>query len=154
MKKEKSSGFNENSSSKLWGGRFQKKAHPSFKKFNCSLNFDYRLAEQDIIGSIAWVEALEKAKILKSSELKKISDLLNDLLQKVKKNPKFILDSQFEDIHTYVEDFLTKNIGDLGKKLHTGRSRNGVSQPLEICYLKSGNFKLYLLILQRKIKIR
>lgn len=109
---------------KLWGGRFQQKSHPLFQKFNSSLNIDYRLAEQDIIGSIAWSKSLLECNILNIKEQKKIEDALKDLLCVVEKDPKIMLSSTAEDIHSWVESQLIKKVGVLGKKIHTGRSRN------------------------------
>ncbi|MDU3067756.1 MAG: lyase family protein [Escherichia coli] len=90
----------------LWGGRFTQAADQRFKQFNDSLRFDYRLAEQDIVGSVAWSKALVT------------------LLEDVRARPQQILESDAEDIHSWVEGKLIDKVGQLGKKLHTGRSRN------------------------------
>ncbi|MBK4775263.1 argininosuccinate lyase [Candidatus Pantoea edessiphila] len=108
----------------LWGGRFKESTNQMFKNFNDSLKFDYRLAEQDIISSIAWSKALMTVNILNSKEQKQLEQELNILLDKVRINPKEILSSQAEDIHSWVENELILKLGELGKKLHTGRSRN------------------------------
>lgn len=108
----------------LWGGRFSQAADKRFKHFNDSLRFDYRLAEQDIIGSIAWSKALVTVNVLSQDEQSKLEQALNALLISVQENPTQILDSDAEDIHSWVEQSLIEKIGDLGKKLHTGRSRN------------------------------
>lgn len=108
----------------LWGGRFTQAADQRFKQFNDSLRFDYRLAEQDIIGSIAWSKALVTVNILTTEEQQELEDALNALLNDVRANPQQILDSDAEDIHSYVEGRLIEKVGALGKKLHTGRSRN------------------------------
>ncbi|MDE1474643.1 argininosuccinate lyase [Xenorhabdus bovienii] len=108
----------------LWGGRFSQEADQRFKQFNDSLRFDYRLAEQDIIGSVAWSKALVTVGVLVSEEQQKLELALNELLGEVRANPKAILQSDAEDIHSWVEGQLIAKVGDLGKKLHTGRSRN------------------------------
>lgn len=108
----------------LWGGRFTQAADARFKQFNDSLVFDYRLAEQDIIGSIAWSKAILSVNILTSEEQSRLEQALNELLVQVRKDPEQILASDAEDIHSWVEQKLIEKVGDLGKKLHTGRSRN------------------------------
>ena len=111
----------------LWGGRFSQAADQRFKKFNDSLRFDYRLAEQDITGSIAWSKALVTVNVLSYDEQKKLEKALNELLHSVQQDPQQILQSDAEDIHSWVEQKLIEKVGDLGKKLHTGRSRNDQS---------------------------
>ncbi|MBD2784930.1 argininosuccinate lyase [Xenorhabdus sp. DI] len=108
----------------LWGGRFSQEADQRFKQFNDSLRFDYRLAQQDIVGSVAWSKALVTVGVLTSEEQQKLESALNELLDEVRANPKAILQSDAEDIHSWVEGQLITKVGDLGKKLHTGRSRN------------------------------
>lgn len=108
----------------LWGGRFSQEADQRFKQFNDSLRFDYRLAQQDIIGSVAWSKALVTVGVLSAAEQQSLEQALNELLQEVQDNPESILQSDAEDIHSWVEGKLIDKVGDLGKKLHTGRSRN------------------------------
>ncbi len=108
----------------LWGGRFSSGPDQAFKQFNDSLPFDYQLAEQDIIGSIAWAGALNQVGVLNQNELTQITQALNELIQEVAAEPHAIVQSGAEDIHSYVEMALIAKVGDLGKKLHTGRSRN------------------------------
>lgn len=108
----------------LWGGRFSQAADQRFKLFNDSLRFDYRLAEQDIIGSVAWSKALVTVNVLTAEEQKKLEKALDELLVEVQAEPEAILASDAEDIHSWVEQKLIGKVGDLGKKLHTGRSRN------------------------------
>ncbi|GIA56462.1 argininosuccinate lyase [Vibrio cholerae] len=108
----------------LWGGRFTQAADSRFKSFNDSLRFDYRLAEQDIVGSIAWSKALVSVNVLSVQEQQQLEQALNHLLQSVQQDPEQILASDAEDIHSWVEQKLNEQVGDLGKKLHTGRSRN------------------------------
>lgn len=108
----------------LWGGRFTQAADQRFKQFNDSLRFDYRLAEQDIIGSVAWSKALVTVNVLTQDEQQQLEVALNTLLDGVRENPEQILQSDAEDIHSWVEGQLIDKVGALGKKLHTGRSRN------------------------------
>ncbi|MBD1564637.1 argininosuccinate lyase [Vibrio sp. S12_S33] len=108
----------------LWGGRFTQAADTRFKEFNDSLRFDYRLAEQDIVGSIAWSKALLSVNVLSEEEQQKLELALNELKLEVMEDPEQILRSDAEDIHSWVEQQLIGKVGDLGKKLHTGRSRN------------------------------
>ncbi|MGC0843055.1 argininosuccinate lyase [Pantoea agglomerans] len=108
----------------LWGGRFTQAADQRFKQFNDSLRFDYRLAEQDIIGSVAWSKALVTVNVLTQDEQQQLEAALNTLLDEVRENPEQILQSDAEDIHSWVEGQLIDKVGALGKKLHTGRSRN------------------------------
>ncbi|MCT2420072.1 argininosuccinate lyase [Pantoea sp. XY16] len=108
----------------LWGGRFTQAADQRFKQFNDSLRFDYRLAEQDIIGSVAWSKALVTVNVLTQDEQQQLEVALNALLDDVRENPEQILQSDAEDIHSWVEGKLIDKVGALGKKLHTGRSRN------------------------------
>ena len=108
----------------LWGGRFSQAADQRFKQFNDSLRFDYRLAEQDIIGSVAWSKALVTVRVLTATEQQQLEQALDALLAEVQADPQAILHSDAEDIHSWVETKLIDKVGDLGKKLHTGRSRN------------------------------
>jgi len=108
----------------LWGGRFTQAADQRFKELNDSLRFDYRLAEQDIVGSVAWSKALVTVNVLTADEQVQLEGALNALLEEVRANPRAILASDAEDIHSWVEGKLIDKVGNLGKKLHTGRSRN------------------------------
>ena len=108
----------------LWGGRFTQAADQRFKQFNDSLRFDYRLAEQDIVGSVAWSKALVTVGVLSAAEQQQLEEALNVLLEEGRANPQQILASDAEDIHSWVEGKLIDKVGQLGKKLHTGRSRN------------------------------
>ncbi|WP_040975402.1 argininosuccinate lyase [Necropsobacter massiliensis] len=108
----------------LWGGRFTQAADKRFKNFNDSLRFDYRLAEQDIEGSIGWSKALVGVGVLSEQEQRQLENALQQLLLEVRSNPQAILQDDAEDIHSWVESKLIDKVGNLGKKLHTGRSRN------------------------------
>jgi len=127
----------------LWGGRFTNKSHELFKEFNESLSFDYILVEEDIISSIAWSKTLMKSNILTKKEQIKIELALLELQNEIKDNIQNILISNCEDIHSWVEEKLINKIGTLGKKLHTGRSRNDqITTDLKLWCRK----KIYILL--------
>ena len=107
----------------LWGGRFTKETDQLVYNFNASISFDKRFYEQDIRGSIAHVTMLAKQGILTEDEKKQIIDGLNGIREDVENGTLEITD-KYEDIHSFVEANLIDRIGDAGKKLHTGRSRN------------------------------
>ena len=107
----------------LWGGRFTKETDQLVYNFNASISFDKRFYEQDIRGSIAHVTMLAKQGILTEEEKKQIIDGLNGIREDVENGTLEITD-KYEDIHSFVEANLIERIGDAGKKLHTGRSRN------------------------------
>ena len=107
----------------LWGGRFTKETDKLVYNFNASISFDKRFYRQDIRGSIAHVTMLAKQGILTEEEKEKITDGLNGILRDVENGSLEITD-EYEDIHSFVEANLIDRIGDAGKKLHTGRSRN------------------------------
>ncbi len=108
---------------KLWAGRFEKETNSLVNDFNSSISFDARLYSQDIRGSIAHANMLAKQGIITQDEAKQITDGLNQILQDIEEgNIEFSPDQ--EDIHMNIESILTSNIGQAGKKLHTGRSRN------------------------------
>ncbi|MDE6950890.1 MAG: argininosuccinate lyase [Lachnospiraceae bacterium] len=107
----------------LWGGRFTKETDKLVYAFNASIGFDKRLFEQDIEGSLAHVAMLGKQGILSKEETREITQGLISIREDVKKGVLGI-DENYEDIHSFVEAVLTERIGDAGKKLHTGRSRN------------------------------
>lgn len=108
---------------KLWGGRFTKETNKLVENFNESLSFDHRFYKQDIRGSIAHVKMLAKQNILTDNERDKIIEGLNSIEADIDAG-KLKFDDGSEDIHSYVEAHLIERIGDTGKKLHTGRSRN------------------------------
>ena len=108
----------------LWGGRFTQGPDQRFKDYNDSLKFDYRLALEDIEGSIAWADAIYSAGVLTEQENKDLKKALEELYTEVSENLDEIAKCDDEDIHSYVERRLIEKVGNLGKKLHTGRSRN------------------------------
>jgi len=107
-------------SKKLWGGRFEGKTDPGFAEFNNSFRFDRRLFEVDVTASIAYCRALEAAGVLTSEE----GTTIREALDRILKNDQDFNDSTAEDVHSFVEARLIELTGDLGRKLHTGRSRN------------------------------
>ena len=108
---------------KLWGGRFTKETNKLVENFNESLSFDHRFYKQDIRGSIAHVKMLAKQNILTDNERDKIIEGLNSIEADIDSG-KLKFDDGSEDIHSFVEAHLIERIGNTGKKLHTGRSRN------------------------------
>ena len=108
---------------KLWGGRFTKETNQLVHNFNASISYDQKFYKQDILGSIAHVTMLEKQNILTEEERDAIVDGLQNILQDIE-NGILSITPEHEDIHSFVEATLIERIGDAGKKLHTGRSRN------------------------------
>ena len=107
----------------LWGGRFTKETDQLVYQFNASISFDKRFYRQDIKGSIAHVTMLEKQGILTEEEKKTITGGLEGILADVEAG-KLAITDEYEDIHSFVEATLIQRVGEPGKKLHTGRSRN------------------------------
>jgi argininosuccinate lyase len=110
-------------SKNLWGGRFTGEAEPGFVEFNRSFGFDRRLFEADVRGSIAHGDGLVGAGVLSAAEGDTIKNALQAILERARSEPDY-LDDNSEDVHSFVEKKLIELIGDLGRKLHTGRSRN------------------------------
>ena len=108
---------------KLWAGRFQKETDTLVNDFNSSILFDARMYKEDIAGSIAHADMLGKQGIIETHEAEKIIDGLKVILADIEAGQvEFSMEN--EDIHMNIETLLTKRIGDTGKRLHTGRSRN------------------------------
>ena len=107
----------------LWGGRFTKETDKLVYNFNASISFDQKFYKQDIEGSIAHVKMLGKQKILTEQEMNDIVECLKQILADVESG-KLEISDEYEDIHSFVEANLIDRLGDTGKKLHTGRSRN------------------------------
>mgnify|MGYP005754027821 CR=1 FL=1 len=107
----------------LWGGRFTKETDKLVYNFNASISFDRKFYKQDIMGSRAHVKMLAKQGILTGKERDQILEGLDGILRDVE-NGTLEITSEYEDIHSFVEANLIDRIGDPGKKLHTGRSRN------------------------------
>ena len=110
---------------KLWGGRFTKETDQLVQNFNESLSFDQKFYRQDIRGSIAHVKMLAKQGILTEADRDAIVAGLEGIREDLDSGKLVIpADSEYEDIHSFVEGTLTERIGEAGKRLHTGRSRN------------------------------
>ena len=108
---------------KLWGGRFSKDSDPLMEDFHSSISFDQRLYQEDIEGSIAHATMLGSIGVLSSDEKEQIVEGLKRILEEIKAG-NIVFSQKAEDIHMNVETILTEKIGDVAKKLHTGRSRN------------------------------
>jgi argininosuccinate lyase len=109
---------------KLWGGRFTGEADAEFARFNASFSFDRRLLEADIEGSFAQAEALVKVGILSEAEANKIIEALKEIMRRAREDANYLDSRESEDVHSFVEAELVALTGDVGYKLHTGRSRN------------------------------
>ncbi|MBS7305279.1 MAG: argininosuccinate lyase [Lachnospiraceae bacterium] len=107
----------------LWGGRFTKETDKEVYAFNASINFDKRLIDVDIKGSIVHAKMLAKQNIISDADKDSIINGLNSILSDVKSG-NILITEEYEDVHSFVEANLIERIGDAGKKLHTGRSRN------------------------------
>lgn len=107
----------------LWGGRFSEPTDADLKALNDSIGFDIRFYREDIEGSIAYARAIAAAEVITDDEATTIIDGLNQVLQEFETG-EFEIQAGDEDIHTAVERRLTEIVGDIGGKLHTGRSRN------------------------------
>ncbi|HEY3104529.1 MAG TPA: argininosuccinate lyase [Pyrinomonadaceae bacterium] len=114
----------EKKADKLWGGRFTGEADSGFAEFNQSFAFDRRLFEADVRGSIGHCDGLARAGVLTNDEATQITSALAQILEAGLSNPKYFDDLPSEDVHSFVEARLVALIGELGRKLHTGRSRN------------------------------
>ena len=112
-------------SKKLWGGRFSGETDPGFARFNRSFGFDRRLFEADVRGSIAHCEGLRAAGVLDEEEASAVEGGLRELLARAgREGEAFLEDDAAEDVHSFIESRLTAIVGDAGRRLHTGRSRN------------------------------
>src|SRR5262245_9198264 len=107
----------------LWSGRFDTEPDRAALEFGASFRFDRRLFEDDVVGSLAWARALAKAGVLDAKEARQIEDALTALLERGRADAGFIHGDD-EDVHSFVERLLVAELGDAGKRLHTGRSRN------------------------------
>ena len=108
---------------KAWGGRFQQDTDPRVEKFTESISFDSRLYEVDVRGSKAHATMLATAGLLTDEERDLICSTLDDIRSEIEAG-KFAFTAELEDIHMHIESALIDRIGDVGRKLHTGRSRN------------------------------
>src|SRR6266700_6939253 len=107
----------------LWSGRFDIGPDAEAFEFGASFRFDRRLFEDDITGSLAWARALAAAGVLSAADASQIDAALSAMLDEARSNPEFV-DGPDEDVHSFVERVLVERLGDAGRRLHTGRSRN------------------------------
>ncbi len=121
---------------KLWAGRFRKELDKKTNDFNSSIAFDSRMAKEDILGSMAHAAMLAKQGIISAADGEAIRDGLAGILADLESGA-LAIDPNAEDIHTFVEGELTARIGDAGKRLHTGRSRNDQVALDDRLYLRS-----------------
>ena len=111
----------------LWSGRFDGDPDAALFAFGASFRFDRRLFEDDVTGSVAWSEALERAGVISATDGAAIRDALAAILERGRQDPAFFdsaAAAQDEDVHSFVERELIARVGDAGRRLHTGRSRN------------------------------
>jgi argininosuccinate lyase len=107
----------------LWSGRFDTDPDPAAFDFGISFGFDRALFEDDVTGSLAWADALRAAGVLSADDAKAIRAGLEAILAEGRRTPSFVAGPD-EDVHSFVERKLVERIGDAGRRLHTGRSRN------------------------------
>jgi len=107
----------------LWSGRFDAAPDPAAFDFGISFSFDRRLFEDDVTGSLAWASALADARVLDAADAGAIRDGLTAILEQGRRDPAWV-NGPDEDVHSFVERQLVARIGDAGRRLHTGRSRN------------------------------
>ncbi|MCH7990228.1 MAG: argininosuccinate lyase [Planctomycetes bacterium] len=122
---------------KAWGGRFQKETDPRVEHFTESISFDARLANVDIRGSQAHAQMLAKVGLITDEECEQIVSHLDEICQQIERG-EFPFRKELEDIHMHIESALIDRIGDVGRKLHTARSRNDqISTDLKL-YVRDG----------------
>jgi argininosuccinate lyase len=109
--------------STLWSGRFDTAPDASIFDFNASFRFDRQLFEDDVTGSLAWADALRDAGVLSDEDARALAGALEELLARGRSDPAFVSGPD-EDVHSFVERQLVERVGDAGRRLHTGRSRN------------------------------
>ncbi len=107
----------------LWSGRFDQAPDAAAFEWGSSFSFDRRLFEDDVTGSLAWARALVGAGVLSEAESHDIQEALTAMLERARQDPGFV-NGPDEDVHSFVERLLVERLGDTGKRLHTGRSRN------------------------------
>ncbi len=107
----------------LWSGRFDTAPDAQALEWGSSFRFDRRLFEDDVTGSLAWARALARAGVLTDAEARQIDDALTEILDHGRADATFV-DGPDEDVHSFVERLLVERLGDAGRRLHTGRSRN------------------------------
>src|SRR5258707_3707508 len=107
----------------LWSGRFEGAPDADTFKFGASFHFDRRLFDEDVTGSIAGARGLARAGVLPHAEADQIEKVLKEIRERGRSDPPFV-DGDDEDVHSFVERVLIERVGDAGRRLHTGRSRN------------------------------
>src|ERR1700674_535818 len=107
----------------LWSGRFDSAPDAAALEFGASFSFDRRLFEDDVTGSISWARALARAGLLSGDEAQLIEGSLAAILEQGRADSVFV-NGPDEDVHSFVERTLVERVGDVGRRLHTGRSRN------------------------------
>jgi argininosuccinate lyase len=107
----------------LWGGRFSKPPDASAQRLTESLSFDVRLAPQDVEATVAHVRALEAAELLDAADAKALEDAVREVGEEIARGT-FVFDPADEDVHSAIERGVTAQLGELGERLHAGRSRN------------------------------
>jgi argininosuccinate lyase len=132
---------------KLWGGRFDKPTDPLVEKFTKSIEYDSKLALEDVLGSLSHVGILKKSGYLSSDEASRLEKELAAIFKSIK-NHTFIPDSKCEDIHTNIQNILEKKLGDVALKLHMARSRNDQVAFATKLYCKSAISKLQVEIVK------
>ena len=138
---------------KLWGGRFTKSVSKLMGEFNDSLPFDKRLWKEEIEASKAYAAGLAKAAVFPKSQQSKIARALTEIGKEFA-NGKFKFKPEDEDIHTAIERSLVEKVGEAGKKIHTGRSRNEQVTTDERIFLKSANIEAMALIRELQSRVR
>ena len=111
----------------LWGGRFRRKMNERFQRINASLSFDRRLLKADVQASLAHLASLREAGVVSENEAQALRRGLNSIEKRVRDNPQTVQDAVgegIEDVHSFVEGELAKELGQAAYRLHTGRSRN------------------------------
>ncbi|HKF40865.1 MAG TPA: lyase family protein, partial [Candidatus Acidoferrum sp.] len=114
----------ERKNDRLWGGRFDRAPNELFDAFQNSFAFDCRLLPYEIAVDRAWAKALQSVGILTESEVRQILSTLEKIAERSEQDPFWMASSGAEDVHHFVEKGLVEELGPLGWKLHTGRSRN------------------------------
>src|ERR1700675_1807409 len=107
----------------LWSGRFDAAPDAAAFEFGASFSFDRRLFEDDVTGSLAWARALGAVGVLSQEETRDLEQALAAILEEGRRDPAFVSGPD-EDVHSFVERVLVERLGDTGRRLHTGRSRN------------------------------
>jgi argininosuccinate lyase len=109
---------------KMWSGRFRQPLDPAFESWQRSFDFDHRLLKYELQASSAHARDLEKTGVLSAEELAAVLQGLKQIGKQAASSPEFLNDPEVEDVHHFVEKQLVKFAGDVGYKLHSGRSRN------------------------------